>query len=99
METHTGEKPFKCDVCQQAFTRKDHLIWHQVAHNASKAKTDIKVEENPQDDIKTEAGDLKMEDNLLVDYIKIEENNLVLENYVKQENHSEDEISDTRETF
>ena len=29
---HTGHKPFKCDVCQRAFTQKGNLRSHMISH-------------------------------------------------------------------
>lgn len=29
---HLGIKPFKCDQCERAFTRKEHLIRHETIH-------------------------------------------------------------------
>lgn len=29
---HTGDKPFKCNVCERAFSRSDHLSLHMKRH-------------------------------------------------------------------
>ena len=33
---HTGEKPFKCDVCEMQFTQLHHLSAHKRIHNGEK---------------------------------------------------------------
>ena len=30
--THTGEKPYKCDMCEMAFTQKGNLDTHMKLH-------------------------------------------------------------------
>ena len=35
-ETHTGEKPFKCDICQTAYDRKHKLDMHKKTHSDNK---------------------------------------------------------------
>ncbi|KAK7080818.1 hypothetical protein SK128_020995 [Halocaridina rubra] len=36
MLTHTGERPFKCDVCDSRFVQRSHLITHMKKHTGER---------------------------------------------------------------
>jgi KRAB domain-containing zinc finger protein len=33
---HTGDKPYKCNVCNKSFSRRDYLVGHTRIHCGDK---------------------------------------------------------------
>mmetsp|Transcript_10997 Transcript_10997/g.17724 ORF Transcript_10997/g.17724 Transcript_10997/m.17724 type:complete len:101 (+) Transcript_10997:2593-2895(+) len=57
--THTGEKPYKCFVCQRAFAQKSNLKRHGKIHTRKKRKHRQRVEQRT-----TETTSLKIKNGV-----------------------------------
>lgn len=50
--THTGARPYECDICQRKFTQKSHMENHKVVHMDQEAFENPAITARPDEDSK-----------------------------------------------